>query len=209
MDRLPVCASTLQANDIQSSQYGVVAGRHPVRDDVGVHARDTTNHRALSDPTMLLHRRQSAEDYALPDMYVPCQSRTVCEVDIIFDDAVMANMAVGHEVTIVPHCRNTTATPTTDTHCDSFADDAVGANDEPGVLEVIVSDLSLATQHSLRVDDCARSDFGMTRHDDMRNEAHAFVEHSLAPNDTIGPDFDPRSERGSILDNRRGVHRHS
>jgi hypothetical protein len=56
----------------------------------------------ISDHAELVDRTQTADDDPLPESHVAAQSDAVCHDHVASDDAIMADVGVGHEQTIAP-----------------------------------------------------------------------------------------------------------
>ena len=53
--------------------------------------------------------------------------------------------------------------------------------------EIVVADLALAAEHSLRMHDGARADLGVSRYHDVREQPHAVPQNDVASDEAKGP----------------------
>ena len=163
MDGFARQAAALEADQVEAGELGMIAERHAVGNDVGVDAGDAADHRALADAAELLNGGEAAENHALADMDMSGERGIVGECDVVFDEAVVADMAAGHEVAVVADGGDAAAAAAAAVHGHAFADDAVAADDETGFGEIVLADLAFAAEHGLRMDDSAGADLGMAR----------------------------------------------
>jgi hypothetical protein len=188
----------------------MIASCDAIRDDVSVYARDTTDHGALANATKLLHGGEPAKDDTLSDVNMPGQRRAIGECYVIFNPAVVADMAVRHEIPIISDARDAAARTASHIHGDGFANHAVRANRQPTFGEIVLSDLSSATQYRLGVHDRAVTDTRVSVHNNMGHQSNTVTQNYVSAHQTKRPYVDIVAKRGTFLHDRRGMngHRH-
>jgi tagatose-1,6-bisphosphate aldolase non-catalytic subunit AgaZ/GatZ len=168
VNSLSVNASTFQADNVQSPENGMVTGRHAVRNYVGVHSGNSTDHRSASDPAILLNRRKAAQYHALADMDMACQRCAVGKIGVVLDYTVVTDVAVCHEVSVVADSCYAAAAAASATHRNALANDAVRADYQTSIIIVVTPNLSFAAQNCLWVHDSSGADLRATPHYHMR-----------------------------------------
>src|SRR5690606_35039130 len=96
-DALGLQAGTLHSYDIKAAQPSAVSHRHAEGDKVPGKARTAADKCVMPDAHELVHRRQPANIGVVTDFAMACERRLVGENDVIADQAIMCDMAVGHE----------------------------------------------------------------------------------------------------------------
>jgi hypothetical protein len=120
----------------------------------------------------------------------------------------VTDVAVRHEVTIVTDSGYPPTTATSAAHGDTFANDAVCADDQTGISKVVVSDLALAAQDSLWVYDGPRADLSTTTNHNVRQKPDALPKNAVASNNAKRTDVRAGTERRAVFYNRGGMNRH-
>src|SRR5258705_6774860 len=124
MDARAGHAHALEPDEIEPRQFGVVAPRNAVGNDVVGHTRDATDKRVTADAPVLLYGGQPSDIHAVSDRHVTAEGDPVGEGHIVADMAIMRDMAGGHEVTVCAYLRETAAFQRSSIHGDVLADHA-------------------------------------------------------------------------------------
>ena len=125
-------AVAAHADDIETDQIGERPMRHAPRNDVGAHAAQAHDHRALADTHELAHRHAAAEHHVVADADVAAEHRAVGDDDAIADTAIVTDMRVDHEEATVADLGEAAVLLGADIGGHALADIAVGADREPG-----------------------------------------------------------------------------
>src|ERR1700676_4722826 len=129
--------AAFHADDVEPLEAGILAVDETERNDVAAHAADAANHHLRPDPGELMHRGQPADVDKIADLAVTAQRCRGREYAVVADDAIMADMAVVHEVTARPDPRDATAFLCSDVHRHAFANGAFLPDFKPGRLTAI------------------------------------------------------------------------
>src|SRR5690606_6861387 len=102
-DVFPREAQAFHPDYIEAPQPRLVAFGHAERNDVSHDTRTPAYEGMMADADELMHRREAADDHIVAHFAVPGERSGIGERHIVPDDAVMRDMAVGHEHAVVAH----------------------------------------------------------------------------------------------------------
>src|SRR6476620_10305134 len=179
-------------NNIEADQISQRAVRHAKRNNVGTHAAQADNHRALTDADKLTE-------------CVAAKNRVVGKNDMVSDLAIMPDMRTHHEKTAVTNFRNATIIFSARAHGYVFADVAIGTHNQTRRPSSVAERLRRRSKRCKRINDCPRSDHGMTSQIDVSNQAAPVSNTYVCANRAIRTDQDVFSDRGPGFDPRRGI----
>jgi hypothetical protein len=138
-------AATSHPDHIKADEVGERPLHQPERDYISAHPAHTHNHGAFANPHELPYRRLPSKNDEIADRDVAAQDDIVCESDIVSNLTVMPDMRPDHEKTAVSYFGYTSIVFGPGIHCDTLADIAIGANDEPGGSAAILHRLGRAS----------------------------------------------------------------
>src|SRR3954447_2913989 len=67
--------AAFHADDVEAFEHGILAVDQAERNDVAAHAADAAAHHLRSDPRVLMHREQPADEYKIADLAMAAQRR--------------------------------------------------------------------------------------------------------------------------------------
>src|SRR5665213_4120905 len=95
------------------------AARQTEGDHVAAQAARPRAHRMAADARELMHASYAADEDEVSDDAMAAQRGAICKHDVVSDDAVMRNVAVGHEEPIVADFGDATAVFAAGVHRDA------------------------------------------------------------------------------------------
>ena len=101
MQLFAVDAAAAQADHIEADQIGERSMRHAERDDVGAHAAQPDDHRALADAHELAHRGRPPNTTWSPTLTWPPSRTLLAKMTSIADLAVMRDVGAGHQEAVI------------------------------------------------------------------------------------------------------------
>src|SRR5262245_37916037 len=125
-------AAPAQPDDVDPDQIGERALRHAPWNDIGAHAGEADDHRALADAHELAYRRLAAEHRAIADADMAAEHDVVGEGHAVADFAVMPHMRSDHEETAIADFGDGAILLGADIHGDVFADVAICPDHQAG-----------------------------------------------------------------------------
>src|SRR5579864_6007087 len=157
----------------------MVTGRHAVRNNVGIHAGYPADHRSAPNPAILLNSRQTAQYHALPHMHMACERCVVGKIGVVLDDAIVTDVAVGHEVAVIPDASYSSTATAADAHRYAFAYGTIRTYGQASIAKIVISNLALAAENRLRMHDGPCADLCAAGHHHVRQEANTFTEDAI------------------------------
>src|SRR5262249_36752896 len=121
----------LQSDQVQSFEASPVTPHHAVGNDIVRHARHSADEGIAADPRELLYRGQATDVDVTRDDPMPAERNAVGEGDAVADMAIVRDVRIGHEVSLIAHLRLPAAFFGSAIHRDMFADDIAGPDCEP------------------------------------------------------------------------------
>src|ERR1700680_3589047 len=131
MNRLARKLPPLHSDRVQSRQLPDRPDDETERNDVGAHSGQAGDHGMGTDAAELMHGRESADEYVIPDDAVAAQGSAVGEDGLAADAAIMTDVAVGHVEPSLADLGDAAAVLGAGVHGHALADIALAADDGP------------------------------------------------------------------------------
>ena len=133
VDLLRCETATVESDRVDTGISNRFAGGYDIRRDVFVNLRSALNHHMGPDAAELMHKCATADDREVIDLYLTCQLRAIRHNNVVMQDAIMRDMAVGHDQ-IVGTDDGFSFGSRTAMDGDELTEDTVIADDGPGLF---------------------------------------------------------------------------
>ncbi len=193
-------ARTLHADNVQTTQIGVVADSTAVGNEIMGECSHTANKRMMTNARELMNSGTATKNGMMADFHMPADHHVVGECDVIADIAVVSDMCISKKLTIVANaCISATAVRTA-MHGDTFADKTVCANDKLGRTAFMLSILWIATENGMRINLCASTKRYRLSDDNMAHQFRAITDDGARLNMAKWTDRYASSQLHTLLD---------
>src|SRR5580692_2520054 len=199
--------AALHADDVEPFEAGILSIDEPERNHVAANTANAANHHLRTDPGELMHRRKAADINEVSDLAMAAQSCRCSEDDIVADHAIMADVAVVHEIAASSDSREAATLFGSNIHRHAFAKAASLPDLQPGRLTAIAQILRRSAKRDKWMDDATGTDGRVPGHAYMRHQLAVRADHDMRANDAIRTDRRARADHCAILDPRGGVDR--
>jgi hypothetical protein len=186
----------------------MISGCDAVGNDIGVYARDATNHGTATDAAKLLNSGQPAHDHAIADLDVTAKLRAVCERHIVSDMAVVAHVTVAHEVSTRADRGEAATAFASKAHRHVLADDAILTEGELRARGVVTADLCRAAQNRTGMYNRSRANGRAAGYRHAGNQPDTGLENRMRPYDAKRADLDIRAKLRAAFNDRRWMNCH-
>lgn len=122
------------------------------------------------------------------DLHMPAQHDRIGHDDTIFDEAIVGNVRVGHQIAVVADASDSFIFLSTAIHGDAFAEDIAVSDDDLGRRSLVGQILRFAADHASRKEAVVSANGGMTGDGDIVFETCATPDLGICADDTMMSD---------------------
>ena len=183
----------------------MVAPGRAIGDHVTRHRRQTANDGALPHPAVLVHGAQAAQENLVADLRVTAEGGVVGHHHMVADDRVVAHMRACHEQAVGPHTGHARPLRRAAVEGSVLADRVVRPDFEPDRLALVAVVLGVAADHVEGMDDRARPHCRVLLHHHVTDKMDAIRQRHARSHGAPRPDRHVPTQLDRAVDDGRGM----